>query len=443
MRKRRIVILVIAIMFVFIWLFLFRKSFNENAVPANADMVAVVDVKNITRSYIKEFVLHPSRWLKVSISRKKEFSWKKVFKLPDYVCIFHEAGQGMGKWYTRLKIKNRERFDKAIEKFHFKKYETGNFVLYSSANPGVHFLVFGDEAIAATYSCKLPEVLQTGNDLFIDKKVLNKKNTEKFIQTSHHLIFLFRNGNYFQHPGTVYADVEGGEITVSGKLFPVVKSNPQIGSESDNLNNILDLNLAPLPQAYLKYFPDSLKQKWSKAIGLPVDSVFLNHKFNWSLHLSGFRERIDTAVTYNFDENFNEVPQATIVTSTVPVITLSASGEGAEQIYEMINFRNALEPENGKMRFTGFPLWPMYASSRPGEFVLGNAEGKEKQNSLTTSIMNLRANPSKIPDSLFRYIPDNLRSWLKNTQTIKLNLIPAGNAVSITGELIRENGTYF
>lgn len=443
MRKRRLVILIFAILLIFGYLFLFHKSYHLESVPANADMVAVIDVKNVTRSYIKEFLLHPSRWLKISVKAQKEFNWKSVFRIPDYVCIFHLKGQGIGKWYTRLNVKSRYRFDEAIALFHFQKSNIGPFVLYSNASAGVHLLVNGDEVIVSTYSCTRYEILNTGKNLFLKKQFLSEENSKFFVSTSHHLIFLFRNGNYFSRPGTVVADVEAGRVNIGGKLFPVEQSFAQIEIGGESENDILDINLSAIPKSYLNFFPDSVKQKWSNVIGLPVDSVFLNNFYNWRFHLSGFREHIDTAVTFEFDENFNEASKSTIIKSTEPVLTLSASGTGAENIYNILKNHFLLEPQLGKMRFTGFPLWPMYASYSEKKFILSNSKWKEGRDSVVPAIMNLTAYPSRIPDSLFRFVPDNLRPWLKNTRTISLKLLPDKNSVKIEGKLIREFGSYF
>lgn len=443
MSRKGWLFLILILVLLFGYKLLFYKQFPKDAIPTTADIIAVVDVKNVARSYLKEFLIHPSRWFGSRGKQEKELKWRKIFDLPDYICFFHCAGQGGDKWYVRLKIKSRTDFHEAIALFHFQKMKLGESVLYSSSELGMHFYTEGGNVILASYPCTSGDIWKVGRDLFINHQFLPNAVSRSFENTTHHGILLFRNGRYFSAPGTVGIDVDGGEVIVKGKIFPVANVNAQPIPVVENSNDVLNLSLAPVPSPYLKLFPDSLKGKWTRFLGLPVDSLFLNDKYSWAFSIHHFRQRTDTAVRFEFDENFNEVKKSTIIHTTEPVMELIASGEGAEHILSMMKIREMVENENDKMRFTGFPLWPLYVSSSANRFVLGNLETYSLDITKKDVVASLEMHPIWIPDSLFRFIPDKLRPWIQNTASISIKLVPSENSIKVEGKMRRKEGTYF
>lgn len=435
-------LMVIFICFFGYWA-LYFKQYQENAVPNNADIIATVDVKNVSRKIIKAFLADPSRWTGTSGKPSKSFNWRKVFKIPDYLCLFHMAGQGGGNWYTRLKIKNRQKFNEAISLFHFTKKNIESLVIYSSAEIGVRFLVKDSEVIAATFSCSPNEVIQAGDDLFSSGRYLPAMSAKMFTNSLHDAVLLFRNGNYFKQQGTVAIDVNGGEVNVSGRLFPLMDPLSGIDIPAKGHEGILSLSLAPIPFPYLRLVPDSVVNKLTKQIGFPADSLFLNDRYNWQFNLLGFRQRWDTAINFEFDENFNEVQKSTIIKSTEPEMQITASGVGAENIFSMMQSMGLLEDEKGKRRFTGFPLWPVYANYTKGNFIIGNTTNAGLRNHQEDEIMHLVMHPSLIPDSLYRFVPDVLRPWLQKTKSIQVKLEGTGAAVKVVGEIRRTSGSYY
>lgn len=443
MNIRRWIFLLAILFLVFGYIFLFYKKYDNTSVPGSADIVAVVDIKNVARSYLKEFILHPSRWFSTGRKRERELNWRKIFVLPDYLCFFHCAGQTADKWYLRLQIKNRKKFNEALELFHFQRRDFGERILYSSSELGIHFFVERDNVILASYPCSATDISKVEMDLFSNHKFLSGALARSFVNTDHHGVLLFRNGRYFSKPGSIGIDVKGAEVNLVGAIFPKAKINPQAIPVSKSPRDVLNLSLAPIPSAYLNFFSDSMVHKWSQLVGLPVDSLFLNDRYSWTLTLHGFRQRADTAISFELDENFMEVKKSILIHSTEPVMELVANGEEAGKILSLMQQRGMLENEMGRLRFTGFPLWPLFVSGSTNKFILGNYENPPIHFTNKLEVGSLEIYPSRIPDSLFRFIPDGIRPWFRHTGSISLQLKPSGNAVMVIGKMIRKEGTYF
>lgn len=443
MRKRWIFLFVVLALAIFTYFKLYRKVYDSSSVPKSADIVLAVDVKNILRSVIGEYIKHPSRWKISSSKTKEEINWKDVFELPDIICVFHVKEQDLGKWYTKLNIKKRKVFDQLIALKHFQKQEYGSLVLYTSAELGLHFLVDGDEVILSTYRCNKDELLQLHDQLLKKQIWMNPEMARSYFISDDHARIFILNDKYFSSANLVKIRIEGDKISIDGELYPKNAPVAEIPNAVDSEEDIFGMSVAAMPEAYVKMFPDSTKMKWTKTLGLPVDSVFLNSVYSWRFNLKGFAQRSDTAITYEYDENFNEVPKATIVQSTEPVMSLTAMGKGADQIMLMMRNRELIEKDGSKNRFTGFPLWPLYASTGENNFSLQTAGYKSDSLKKLHAIFDLSMCPSKVPDSLYRYIPDNIRSFFESTQTLKLSITPADKGLKLEGKIRRKEGTYF
>lgn len=443
MRKRWIFLLVILVLAVLAYFKLYRKVYDSSAVPKSADIVLAIDVKNILRSVIGEYISHPSRWKISSSKSKDEVNWRDVFELPDILCVFHVKGQDLGKWYTKLRINKRKAFERLIATKHFQKTDLGNVILYSSPELGLHFFVDGDVVILATYRSAREELMAIHSQLMLKKEWMNPEMARAYFISGDHASVFILNERYFSATNLVKIKVEGDQILIDGELHPKEYPTAEILTAMDGDEEIFGMSIAPMPEAYVKLFPDSTKAKWSKTIGLPVDSVFLNSTYSWRFNLKGFTQRSDTAITYEYDENFNEVPKATVVHSTEPVMSLTATGKATEQIMDLMRSKAMIEKDAGKDRFTGFPLWPLYASTSADNFSLQTSGYKADSIKKLNAIFDLSMYPSKVPDSLYKFIPDNIRSFSKNTQFLKMSIVPGQDGLKLKGEIRRREGTYF
>jgi hypothetical protein len=442
MRKRWIFIFAALALIVFIYFKFYRKVYDPRSVPGNADIVLSVDVKNTVRTAVGEFLSHPSRWRMPSEKTKKEISWRDVFKLPDFLCLFHIKGQDLGKWYVKVQIDKIKLFNEFIAVKHFQKQDLGNLVLYTSAELGLHFLRDGENVIISTYRCSREELTELHEQLFVKGAWMNPEMAKAYFVSGDHARLFIRNDNYFSSINLVKISVDGDRILINGELHPKAMPAGEILSSVDDKEEIFGMSVAPMPMEYVKLFPDSTKFKWSKTIGLPVDSVFLNTDYSWRFNLKGFTQRQDTAISYEYDENFNEVPKATVVYSTEPVMSLTATGKRAEQIMEMMRNREMIEQDGENYRFTGFPLWPLFAKAAGNNFSLQTSGYPADAVKPVKAIFDLSMHPSGVPDSLYKFIPDNIRPFFKTTRYLKINISTSSNGLMLEGEIRRVDGTY-
>jgi multidrug resistance efflux pump len=72
MSRKKIIVPLVLVLAIACYFVFFHKDKSLQFVPENADAVALVDVKKLTRQYISSFITHPSQWFEGKKQIKRE-----------------------------------------------------------------------------------------------------------------------------------------------------------------------------------------------------------------------------------------------------------------------------------------------------------------------------------------------------------------------------------
>ncbi len=348
MKKRIFAFLILFITAGIIWLLLFHKDKRLKYIPENADIVLLIDVKNVSRSYLYSFAAHPSEWFKHTNDKTERISLKEAgIKIPDFIQVFHLKDSDFSEWYSVIELSDKEQFLKYLKQEKF-------------ANQGKD--LFKKDKISVKISggnC----IVKSGKNTNIPAGILpgKLKNADDFIENSHGSISFISEGKIKKFP------IEIGENFVeirnkinSEKKFPFIEN---LVRKNHFLEVHLDKNILKKT--------DFFNRKHSGKINF--DSLTIQ-----SLSAAATIEEVnDTIVSYEYDDNFNEIEKKTFQKILQPNYNISLKVENTEKTIQYFLNKRWM---NEKNEFTLIPFQPNQILKKEKELIIQSKNNPVKIN---------------------------------------------------------------
>jgi len=335
-----ILVLVIACYFVF-----FHKDKNLQYVPENADAVALVDMKKLTRQYISSFVTHPSQWFDGKKGEQESRSvWDSGVEIPDFLQIFHLKNSGFSNWYTVIELKDHQKFLSFLKKHKFVNKGKN---LYQKDH--IFLTIDGNHCIAGTSEQDLTRV----KNLLLHPSAKKKYNADQFIEGT---------------TGSI-SFISGQKI----KNFSIQLKEDEVEIKNTSKTETFNALLAKVQQKarFLEVELDAENVK--KFIS------FFNKGNNDIPEITHYKavaelEQVnDTIVTYGYDDNFNEIEKKTFQKITQPTYVISIQSPTPENIWEYFQNKKWINSQN---QFTIIPFQPNSVSKNKDEILIQSARNK-------------------------------------------------------------------
>lgn len=274
MKRKKWLLLIILVVFTAACFFLFFKTYSEKNIAENADHIISIDTKRITNTVIWTYITTPSLWNPGKIfASKKEVDWKDMVRIPDYVFIFHIAGQPNNAWYTVLEVKDEDDFSEGLASYGFVyAADTKQFI---SNKLGLAFVRQHNKLLIGNAGIDDKNLIAAvAEKLFIQDKHIAREKLKQNIDIPDHVAWTF-SGNDILKSANGSA---GFDKTAIHSVVNIVLNDPGNIPQSV-FSKVVDIpvNLAftqPSPALY-KLIPDSSKQKASRWLNFDIDSLFL------------------------------------------------------------------------------------------------------------------------------------------------------------------------
>ena len=307
MNKKKWGLLLLAALLIFGYYKLFYKTYSENAVAQSADCIVAVDVKRITNTVIWNFLTTPSQWKGISFSSKKDsaISWKDMVELPDYLLAFHARNQPANTWHMLLTIKDKVTFEEGVAQFNFQKLMPDKYV---NNEAGIQLLVYDNKVLITTASDTLNQyTAPVIEELFTKKLFVAKENLEKVIDLKSHVGLYFTPFGGLPTGAILAANFDKEKINIDGECSPAAQYSFEEYDFSFAENALLNTGFTQPSPAIYNLLDAAAKDKISKSINLNVDSLLAPGNVAYHLNLIDIKKRIDSAVSYTYDDEFNQV----------------------------------------------------------------------------------------------------------------------------------------
>lgn len=325
--KKKLIVLAVFMLATTVYFVFYHKDKTLKFVPENADVVVLVDVKNLTRQYISSFATHPSQWFEGRNTKENTISiLKSGVKIPDFLQIFHLKNTQFSQWYSIFELKDKQRFLAYLKQEKF--ISKGKDVFQKDQ---IFIKIEGGKYIVGTSDLSFSNI----NTMLFQSSRKNIFNADSFIDGSLGSISFISESRTRNFSIDLLSDeIEIKSISGTKYFSPIIAKLQQ-------RNSFLETEL---DKENIKKFTSFFHKSFS-------DSSQITH-FKATAELEQVN---DTIITYGYDDNFNEIEKKTFQKIIQPnyVIALQSSNPEKTQQY----FQNK-KWINAKNQFTAIPFQP-------------------------------------------------------------------------------------
>jgi hypothetical protein len=419
------ILLIIIGSVVFLYWYGYHKTFDEKCIPQNTDGIAVLDVKNIRDFFVFSWLKDPfeNQWITTNKGLTKHFDFSTFgIKTPDYIAFFHIPNQPVSQWFVSLKIENGTAFEKILTKVHFRKTTLQNGMSsYYSLSLNLCMVRYSNQILVSN----IPETqkkiaVSVAEELFLKKHFLDKTKIEKTIDTDNAVSFWIKKNSVLEEDGILHLKLKDHEILLDGQL----KFHPKYRKESQfsqNPNALLSFGFNFEMIRNQKYITDN-SAKINKLFGFDLDSILAYNPTKTELILNEIVEKKDSAISYDYDDDFNPVKKVIIQTRREPSFHFSMQTSNSNKIYKYLKTQNAID---NHQVFVNLPLATTKTSIQNNALTLvANPPKDWKLQPSVPLIGYLRVQCNKLRPKDWRYIVAKNKNlgFLKSFETLEIDL---------------------
>ncbi|WP_445431965.1 hypothetical protein [Chryseobacterium indoltheticum] len=327
MKKKYIFLIIIVLLSIGVYFLFFHKDKSLKYIPDNADIVVLVDVKKAKRQYISSYIAHPSKWFEEKNGAKNKISvTDSGLETPDFLQIFHLNNTKISEWYTVLEINDKEKLSAFLKDRKFINDGKGTF-----KNNQLFVKINGEKCIVGTSDLNFNNIGKPFSQKFRN----NVLNADSFMGDglgSISFISELRTQNFS-------IDLQDDKIEIKNK-----QNSTDFGSLISGLYKKTQFLEAELDSENIKKIGSIFKENMT-------DSASVNH-----LQMSANLTQVnDTIVSYEYDDNFNEIEKISyqkIVQPDYEIVLQTSNPEKAWTYFQNKKWINA------KNQFTAIPFQP-------------------------------------------------------------------------------------
>jgi hypothetical protein len=428
----KIAILLIAIgSMAFVYWYVFYKKFDSKNIPKNADGIVMVDLKNTRNHFIFSYLKNPSLW-ELNLGNSED---KKHFDLsnygiitPDYLALFHIKNQPLKQWCFVAIIENESKFDKALNDADFLKMTNNqNFICYNSKKLNAQIIRHSNQILYCFNTLKdKKSYSQIAENLFINQHYLDSKTIEKTLATTNAVTIWIQKNNLLEEDAIINISLKEDEIVAEGKLNWKSKYTKK-SSFTSNPNALLSLGFNFDMIRNQDIFKRNSVQI-NKMIGFDLDSILIHHPTKTELIFYKIIEKKDSAITYDYDDDFNSIKKVVVHTTREPSFYFTLQTDNSKKVYEYLKNKNAIDEHQV---FVNFPLATTKTSIQNNSLILeANPPENKSSKSFTTKIGYLQMNLNQLQEKDWRFLiaKNKNLALLKPFETVEINLTQKDNS---------------
>ena len=306
----------------------------------------LVDVKNISRFYVYNLVTNPSELLKEKGEKSNRIKLKDSgIKIPDFFPIFHLKDSDFSEWYSVIELSDKDEFLKFLKQEKFVNQGKDLF-----RKDKISIKIFGEKCI-----------VKSGKNTNFSPEILSGKlkNADDFIEDSHGSISFISEGKIKSYPieiGENFIEIKNGMN--AKKMLPFIQNLVQ---KNNFLDAHLDKNVLKKTEIFYK--------KHSGNINLDSLSI------QYLSAIATIEEVNDTIVTYEYDDNFNEIEKKSVQKILQPNYNISLQSQNPEKTLQYFQNRKWM---NEKNEFTAIPFQPNQVFKNGNDVVIQSKKNPVK-----------------------------------------------------------------
>ena len=432
-KRRWILLLIIALLLLVVFVKFFDKTLDESAVPADADVIVAVDVKHLIRSVVWNTLTNPSQWT-FSRSGKKGKELRDLIDLPDYIFCTHIAGTAYSQWFCVLPVKDPATFSSDMRAAGFTiRSRDNNFEIYQPGKMNVSVIRYHDRILVATGS-DTTTISRVAKQLFLSGRHASKTDLQFAENSNDHIAVS-------SHPGGASERIAMAlNFTTSGiKIHADLGKDSVAYAEHDfrfSASDIACMSVSHFPGIQSWYRDDSVHARVNKLLDFEVDSLFKGTNRSYSLNFHSLTSRIDTAVSYSYDENFQAIESKQLTNVLEPSFDLRVIGNDIASIYNYWQQEGLLQIDKERSVFTPIPFVSTTASVKGDTLRLYSEKEAFYDRSVTKrSLGFIHVDFRLLPSDLLRAMPVTATSFISKASTLRMEVRKDAGRLLLDAEL--------
>lgn len=347
MKKKIIVAITLLIAGIIYFVFYHTKN-SYIPVPLNADAIVLIDAKKVKRQYMSDLLTHPSVWFKKE-SENSAFLNDSGIIIPDFFQFFHLKSTALADWYSIFDLKDKEQFLKFLQSQKFKKLNGNVFRkdhIFIMVHDNVCIAGTSDKGLESIYK----EVFKLSQKNILDSESLIDKGIGSII---------FNNG---KSSYSLYIDLNSDEMEF--------RTNSNFYNPGPVIGRLLKT------RSFLQTELDAENMHLLSSVF--TFKNFGNAKVNYLKSNADLQQVNDTIITYEYDEDFNEIEKKKVQKIVQPayIISLQSSDPEETELY----FQNK-KWINAQRQFVAIPFQPNVIEKKKDGFEI-RSTGKNIRPSL-------------------------------------------------------------
>ncbi len=364
MKKRFVLVCVVLVVtLAVIYLYRYRRPLNmEGKVPVQATQVVHLNLRQIEHHLLMDVIKSPFEFSSSGKSKMNQdgIGLNDVITIPRNIFFYTNTSTLKNGWFSnKIKVKDVGKLHEYLLKQGFKT-ETGKqfvkdrIVIGVSANDAIIAYRIADDSIHIVLSNLIDNNDYQNEDDLIVRTLSNATSDITYTSTG---------------GDSLNANFKKGAFEILGELnTDLFLTNEFAVTESSIAAFNTKINKEH--RVFKSLFKHLDKEKFREFSKLSMDSIVNKWDGSVVFDLKQIDEKIDTIITYEYDDDFNRIEKQSVQKQLIPNFTLQL-GEG-EELTEYFYKKNMAKLVEGDTVFVGMPLYKTYFSNSDNRLLLSS-----------------------------------------------------------------------
>jgi hypothetical protein len=228
--------------------------------------------------------------------------------------------------------------------------------------------------------------------------------------------------NFLQQEAILTGNFDKTKVDINCTLKPNKVYNFPESEFNYASNSLFTMGFTqPSPEVY-GLLSDSNKNNISKALNINIDSLLLQENKYYSLDVTAIKPRMDSAISYTYDDDFNKVEKVVVNNVQEPIFNFTVGGENVTNIYAHWQRTHKLEQTNVGELFTVIPFAKSYCNVKNKKEL--NISSSNYQSTTLDKKINciffLNIFFTKIPADILKYMPTKITKPIANIESLQI-----------------------
>lgn len=331
-----------------------------------------------------------------------------------------------------LSIKDEDEFNRGLQEYGFAADDKDE---YASSKLGVEFIKRNDKILIGNFNIKDKSFIHAvAAELFDRQEYMDEATIKKITSAPNHFSIFMQKNNFLQEDLIINGNFKNGEMLIAADIKPLPQFSFTEGTFDIYNKSLLNFAVTqPSLQVY-QLMPEKIRSSVSTALNFNIDSLFVPQNDKYYLDIQGIKSRVDSAISYTYDDDFNKVEKVVVNNVQEPSFNFIVYKKDSSGL--MGYWKRNKNIEGDSDLFVSVPFVKTYAVDKKNAVSLTSLNYTE-EGSITkfNGIAYLDVNPGKIPSDLLKFFPDQVISAVEKFNSVKMFAIKHQDFVHLTVSL--------